>query len=87
MGLIFMVTWLALYANLSVLMVSSMFFEEGDMFPMIKVFVLMVRDYCRSRVSFDSLKAATLDFFPLESEYITLPKVVKDKFMFLSYCK
>ena len=68
-------------------MVSSMFLDEGEMLPMMNVFVLMVRDYCKSRVSFDSLKAATLDFFPLESEYITLPKVVKDKLMFFSYCK
>ena len=61
-----MVTWLALYANLSVFMVSSMFFEEGEMFPIMKVFVLMVKDSWSSRVSLDSLNAATLVFLPLE---------------------
>lgn len=48
-------------------MVSSMFLEEGEMFPMMNVLVFMVSDYWSSRVSFDSLKAATLVFFPLES--------------------
>lgn len=65
-GLIFMVTWLALYANLSVFMVSSMFFEEGEIFPIMKVFVLIVKDSWSSRVSLDSLNAATLVFLPLE---------------------
>lgn len=57
------------------------------MFPMMNVLVFMVKDSWSSRVSFDSLKAATFDFLPLESVYMTLPSVVRDKLIFLSSCK
>ncbi len=48
-------------------MVSSMFLEEGDMLPIMKVLVFMVNDYCNKRVSFDYLKAAMFVFFPLDN--------------------
>ncbi len=54
---------------------------------MMKVFVLIVKDYCNNRVSFDSRNAATVAFLPLDKEFITFPKVVKDKFIFFSYCR
>ena len=44
-GLTLSVIWFALYMNLSVLMVSSIFLAEGDRLPKIKVKVLPVRDY------------------------------------------
>lgn len=52
-----------------------------------KVFVFTVNDYCNNRVSLDSRNAATVAFLPLESEFITFPKVVKDKFIFFNSCK
>lgn len=48
------------------------------------VFVFMVNDYCKRRVNFDYRKAATFAFLLLDNELITFPKVVKDKFIFLS---
>lgn len=54
---------------------------------MMKVFVFIVKDYCNNLVSLDSRNAATVAFLPLDKEFITFPKVVKDKFIFFNYCK
>jgi hypothetical protein len=51
-----------------------------------KVYVFPVRDYCSSRVSFDSRNAAILFVFE-DNDAITFPSVVKDWFMFFSYFK
>ncbi len=65
--MIFIVIWLALYANFRVFMVSSRFFEEGEILPIIKVLVFIVKDYWSKRVSFDYLNEATLAFLPLDN--------------------
>jgi len=57
---------------------------EGERFAMTKVYVLPVSDSCNSLVSFDSLKTPPTFLSPLERAYITLPKVVKDRLIFLS---
>lgn len=64
-----------------------MFLDEGEIFPMMNVFVFIVKDYCNNRVSFDYRKAATVAFFPLDKAFITFPNVVKERFMFFNYCK
>lgn len=58
-------------------MVSSILFMEGEMLPTMKVKVLPVSESCKSLVSLDSRKEATL-LFLLDNEAITLPKVVSD---------
>lgn len=63
-----------------------MLLAEGEIFPTIKVKVFPVKDYWRSRVSFDSRKAAMLLVFE-DNDAITLPNVVKDWFMFFNYWK
>ena len=53
---------------------------------MMKVRVLPVSDYWSSLVSFDYLKAPVAFFLsPLESAYITLPRVVRERLIFFSY--
>lgn len=61
-------------------------FDEGEIFPTIKVYVFPVKDYCKSLVSFDSRNAAILLVFE-DSDAITFPKVVKDWLMFFNYWK
>lgn len=63
-----------------------MLLAEGEIFPTIKVKVFPVKDYWRSRVSFDSRKAAMLLVLE-DNDAITLPNVVKDWFMFFNYWK
>lgn len=76
---------MALSTNLSVLIVSSIFLEEGERLPKMKVYVFPVRDYCSNLVSLDYLKAATAFLSPLERAKMTFPKVVRDRLIFLSY--
>ncbi len=54
-----------------------MLFEDGEILPTMKVYVLPVNDYWSKRVSFDSRKAAIL-FTLDDNEAITLPNVDKD---------
>ena len=63
-----------------------MFLIDGEMFPIIKVKVLPVRESCSKRVNFDSLKEATV-LLLLDKLAITFPKVVRDWFIFFSYRK
>ena len=63
-----------------------MFLMDGEMFPIMKVKVLPVRESCSSRVSFDYRNEAT-DLLLLEREAITFPRVVSDWFMLRSYWK
>ena len=63
-----------------------MFLKEGERLAMMKVRVLPVSDYWSSLVSFDYLKAPVAFFLsPLESAYITLPRVVRERLIFFSY--
>jgi hypothetical protein len=80
-------TWRALYTNFSVFIVSSRFFIDGEMFPTIKVKVFPESESWSSRVSFDYRKGATDLFFNVERLAITLPRVVKDWFIFFNYLK
>ena len=57
------------------------------MLPTMKVNVLLVRESCSRRVSFDSRKGATAFPLPLLSEAMTLPRVVRDWLIFLSSLK
>jgi len=63
-----------------------MLFEDGEMLPIMKVYVLTVKDYWSNRVSLDYRKEAILLLFE-DSEAITLPKVVKDWLIFFNYLK
>lgn len=63
-----------------------MLFAEGEIFPIIKVYVLSVKESCKSLVSLDYRKGGIF-LPPLERLYITFPKVVNDWFIFLSYLK
>jgi hypothetical protein len=67
--------------------VSSLFLDDGEIAPTIKVFVFYVNDSCNNLVNFDYLKIALLVFVPFEREFITFPKVVRDKFIFFNYYK
>ena len=49
-----------------------------------KVNVFSVNDCWSNLVNFDYLKAAIL-LYPADKEDMTFPKVVNDKFIFLSY--
>jgi len=83
-GFTLSVMWLARSTNFKVLIVSSIFLAEGDKFPKIKVKVLPVRDYWRSRVNFDYLNAPAAFLSPLDSAKITFPKVVKERLIFFN---
>lgn len=63
-----------------------MLFDDGEILPTIKVYVLPVNDYWSNLVSLDSRNAATIFVFE-DNDAITLPKVVKDWLMFLSSWK
>lgn len=63
-----------------------MLFEDGEMLPIMKVKVLAVRESWSKRVSFD-YRNGGIFLAPPDRLYITLPKVVKDWFIFLSYLK
>lgn len=78
---------LALSTNFKVFKVYYLFLEDGDIAPTMIVFVLPTRDYWRSLVNFDYLKMEKFLVAPFEREFITLPRVVRDKFMFFSYYK
>jgi len=68
----------ALSTNFKVFIVSSIFFIDGEILPMIKVNVLPERESCSNLVSFDSLKGATDLVFVLDRLAITFPRVVSD---------
>lgn len=59
--------------------------DDGEILPIMNVWVLTVKDYCKSLVNFESRKGATVFLSLLESANITLPKVVKDKLIFFNY--
>lgn len=80
-------TCLALSTNFNVLIVSYTFLDEGDIAPIMKVFVLPSKESCKSLVSFDSRKKVVFLYGPFESEYITFPRVVNDKLMHFSSSK
>lgn len=63
-----------------------MFFDDGEMFPMMNVKVFPVRDYCNSLVSLDYRNDA-MDLCLEDNEAMTLPRVVRDWLMFFSYCR
>ena len=64
--------------------VSYTFFDDGEMFPMMKVLVLPIRESCKIRVNLDSLKDDLNFVSPLDKDFITLPRVVRERLMFLS---
>lgn len=66
--------------------VSSILFDDGEIFPTINVYVFPVKDYWSNLVSFDSRNAATIFVFE-DNEAITLPNVVSDWLIFFSYWK
>ena len=66
-------------------MVSYLFFEDGDIAPIINVLVLPINDYWSRRVSFDSLKIDEFFTMPFESSLMTLPRVVKERLIFFNY--
>jgi len=80
------ITWRALSTNFKVFIVSSILLIDGEILPTIKVNVFPVKESWSRRVSLDSRKEATL-FDLLERLAMTLPRVVNDWFIFLSYLK
>lgn len=79
---------MALSTNFKVLNFYSRFLADGDIAPIMIVFVLPINDYCSKRVSFDY---RNIDVFfmacPLVRKFMTFPNVVRDKLMFFSSFK
>ena len=77
-------TCLALSTNFNVFIVSSMFLVEGEILPIINVFVLPTNESWSNLVNFDSRNADLSLESPLDKDFITFPKVVKDKLIFFN---
>ena len=76
------ITFLARSANFSVEVVSSTLDFEGLTVAIRIVFVPPENESCKSLVKLESLNGTNA--LPFASNWITLPRVVKDKLMFLS---